>query len=37
MVVIGQYVFYPSDMPALAFLSLALFCLLRENWQPRLS
>jgi hypothetical protein len=31
MVVIGQYVFYPADMPALAFLSLASFCLLRER------
>jgi hypothetical protein len=31
MVVIGQYVFYPADMPALAFLSMALFFLLRER------
>jgi hypothetical protein len=31
MVLVGQYVFYPADMPALAFLSMALFCLLHER------
>jgi len=31
MVLVGQYVFYPADMPALAFLSMALFCLLQER------
>jgi hypothetical protein len=30
-VVIGLYVFYPADMPSLAFLSIALFLLLRER------
>jgi hypothetical protein len=29
--VIGQYVFYPGDMPSLAFLSVALFFLLKER------
>jgi hypothetical protein len=31
MVLVGQYVFYPADMPALAFLSMAVFCLLHER------
>ena len=31
MVVIGQYVFYPADMPSLALLSIALYCLLQER------
>ncbi len=31
MVVIGQYVFYPADMPSLALLSIALFLLLEER------
>lgn len=30
-VVIGLYVFYPADMPSLAFLSMALFFLLKER------
>lgn len=34
MVLIGQYVFYPADMPALACVSLALYCLLRERLWP---
>jgi len=31
MVLIGQYVFYPADMPALAFSSIAVLCLLHER------
>jgi len=36
MVLIGQYVFYPADMPALACVSIALVCLLRERLWPAL-
>lgn len=31
LVVISLYVFYPYDMPALAFISIAMYCLLRER------
>ncbi len=31
MVVLGLYVFYPADMPSLAFLTMALFFLLEER------
>jgi hypothetical protein len=36
MVLVGMYVFYPADMPALAFLSMALYFLLTQRFWPAL-
>lgn len=35
-VIMGLYVFYPGDMPALAFLSIGLFLLLQQRMAPAL-